>query len=109
MTARIIWRRDSTSTIEMTGARQAIPIAIAGVHVPQALTEQASILAFDPSEDYLRLVGNDPAGMLYPLADSAEQQYRYESGDTTYINLPTGREIRLIELKVTARRPQFRL
>lgn len=109
MTARIVWRRDSTSTIEMTGARQAIPVAVAGVHIPQALVEQASILAFDPSEDYLRLVGNDPDGMLYPLADSAEQHYRYESGDTTYITLPTGREIRLIELKVAARQPAFRL
>ncbi len=108
LTARIIWRRDSTSTIEMTGARQAIPIAIAGVHIPQALTEQASILAFDPSEDYLRLIGNDPEGMLYPLADSAERHYRYEPGDTTYITLPSGREIRLIEVRVTARRPSFR-
>jgi hypothetical protein len=108
MTARIIWRRDSTSTIEMTGARQAMPIAIAGVHIPQALTEQASILAFDPSEDYLRLIGNDPEGMLYPLADSAERFYRYEPGDTTTITLPSGREIRLVEVKVTAPRPSFR-
>ena len=108
MTALIRWRRDSTTTIEMTGARQAIPIAIAGVHIPQALTEQASILAFDPSEDYLRLIGNDPEGMLYPLADSAERHYRYAPGDTTYINLPSGREIRLIEVRVTARRPSFR-
>lgn len=108
MTARIIWRRDSTSTIEMTGARQAIPIAIAGVHIPQALTEQASFLAFDPSEDYLRIVGNDPEGMLYPLADSAERFYRYEPGDTATITLPSGREIRLIEVRVTAPRASFR-
>jgi hypothetical protein len=107
LAARIRWRRDTTSVIEMVGARQAVPVAMPGAHVPQGLADWAGFLAFDPAEDYLRLIANDTDGMLSPLAPNAEQRYRYAPGDTTRLTLPSGREVQVIEVRVTARRPSF--
>lgn len=109
LAAHIIWRRDTTSTIQMIGAREAIPIAMPGLHVPLGLLDYAGDLAFDPSQDNLRLLGQDPEGILYPLAPGAERYYTYASGDTTRITLPTGRQITLIEVRVVARQPSFHL
>ena len=109
ISARIEWRRDSTTRIEVLGARQAIPIAIRGVQVPDDLADEAGSLAFDPSTDYLRLLGDQRDGFVHPLAVGSEGDYRFASGDTNRITLPDGRDIRLVELRFTARRAEFRL
>lgn len=109
LAAHISWRRDGQTRVEVSGARQAIPVAVSGLHVPEDLDNQVSFLVLDPAEDYLRLMGGDAEGILYPLADGAEAHYRFASGDTTVITLPDGRSIRLLELRVTPRRAEFRL
>lgn len=109
MVARIDWRRDSTSRVEFIGARHAVPVAVPGLSVPDDLDNWATFLAFDPAQDYLRLLGQDREGFIYPLADGAEAHYRYRSGDTITVTLPDDRTIRLLELRVTARRAEFRL
>ena len=110
LSARIVWQRDAQSRIEVIGARQAVPVATRGDQVPDDLEDNVRSLVINPAEDYLRLIGmDDNDGFVYPLAGGSERDYRFAAGDTTIITLPTGREVRLLELKVTARRPDFRL
>ncbi len=109
LVARIEWRRDAPSRVEVVGAREAAPAVQRGVHVPDDLADQVRWLVINPAEDYLRLVGADADGFVYPLREGGENDYRFSAGDTTTIMLPDGRTIRLLELVVTARRPDFRL
>jgi hypothetical protein len=109
LAARIEWRRDTTSRVEILGARQAVPLAVRGVVVPEGLDAWSAFLAFDPAADYLRLIGRSEEGFLYPLAEGAERHYRYRMGDTTRIQLPDGRVVRLVELRFEPRRSEFRL
>ena len=110
LAARIAWQRDGPSRIEVTGAREAVPVATRGDQVPDDLEAQTRWLVINPAEDYLRLVGmDDNDGWVYPLRDGSESDYRFAAGDTTIITLPDGRDVRLLELKFTARRSDFRL
>jgi hypothetical protein len=110
LVAHIEWYRDRPSRVEVKGARQAVPIAMRGEQVPEDLDEQVRWLVIDPSEDYLRVMGAaDSEGFVYPLIVGGESSYRFRSGDTTTITLPTGRTVQLLELVVTPRRSEFRL
>lgn len=110
LAAHIAWQRDGQSRIEVIGARQAVPVATRGVQVPDDLDAQFRWLVLNPAEDYLRLIGmDDDDGFIYPLAEGSERDYRFIAGDTTIITLPTGREVRLLELRVAARRADYRL
>ena len=64
---------------------------------------------FASAEDYLGLLGDDDDGFVYPLKEAAEQDYRYTTGDTTRITLQSGKVIRVLELKVSPRRADWRL
>lgn len=109
ITARITWHRDTNSTVLVMGARQGIPIAFRGDQVPEDLDDLAADLVLNPAEDYLRLLGDDEDGFVYPLRAGGERDYRYATGDTTTISLPTGQVIRLVALKVTPRRADWQL
>jgi hypothetical protein len=110
LVARIGWKRDAPSTIEIIGAREGIPIALRGDQVPEGLRGDARDLVINPAEDYLRLVGgDDDEGFIYPLRVGGETDYRFALGDTTTITLPTGKRIRLVALHVTPRRSEWRL
>ncbi len=108
--ARISWRRDSVSTIEVIGAREGIPIAIRGDRVPEDLDDELRGLVLNPAEDYLRVIGaQDDDGFVYPLKVGGEADYRFAVGDTTKIALPSGKVIRLAALRVIPRRADWRL
>ena len=109
LTARIAWHRDSRSTIEVTGARQAVPVATRTDAVPEGLAGDVRSLVVNPAEDYLSILSNDSDGFVYPLRDGGERDYRYARGDTTRIELPSGRVVRLVELRVTPRRADWQL
>src|SRR5437879_1776739 len=95
LAAHIEWYRDRPSRIEVMGARQAIPIAVRGEQVPDDLTDQVRWLVLNPAEDYLRIIGAaDSEGFVYPLRPAGETDYRFASGDTTTITLPSGRSVR---------------
>ncbi|MGH7477081.1 MAG: hypothetical protein ACRELD_12380 [Longimicrobiales bacterium] len=106
--SRIEWRQDDVIDIEVLGARQAVPIALRGVQVPDDLDAGFGHLAFDPAEPRL-LVGLDEGGSFarHPFAEESEADYRFESGDTVVIRLPSGRALQLIELIVHPRRADF--
>ncbi len=106
--SRIEWSLD-TVRVEVLGAREIQPMAQRGVGLPPAsMAGWAPTLAFDPvdSEMLLRL---DSTVVLHPLTPGSEAEYRFASGETLTIDLPDGREIRLLELRITARRADPRL
>ncbi|CAN5649872.1 hypothetical protein BH23GEM6_BH23GEM6_27920 [soil metagenome] len=106
--AQIHWTRD-TVRIEVLGAREVQPIASAGVRrTPPNLPQAMPSLAFDPvdSEMLMRL---DSMDLRHPLAPGSEAFYRFASGDTTTIRLPSGHSVRLLELRIMARRPDPQL
>lgn len=111
LAAKIEWHRDGPSKIEVTGAREALPIVSRGDHVPSDLDSQTRWLVINPAEDYLRVVGldNDNDGFVYPLREGGERDYRFAIGDSTIISLPTGKRIRLVELRIIPRRSEWRL
>lgn len=51
----------------------------------------------------------DDGELVHPLARGAEAHYRYAIGDSITITMPEGQRVRLRELRVTARRPEWRL
>lgn len=109
LAANIAWKRDGKSTIEVTGARQALPAVMRAEKVPRDLDAQVSWLVVNPAEDYLGMLGSDADGFVYPLREGGEQDYRYAIGDTTVITLASGKRIRLLKLDVTPRRAEWKL
>lgn len=112
MVVRIAWRRDSVSTVEVVGAREAAPIAERGDRLPESLRGDVEDLVFDPASDYLRLTGlsgADDEGFIHPLREGSERDYRFAIGDRTSIGLPDGRQVRLVALDVIPRRADWRL
>lgn len=109
LAARISWRRDAPSTIEVLGAREGVPVATRGDGIPEDLDSAVRQLVVNPAEDYLGIMGGSSDGFVYPLKAGAESDYRYRVGDTTRIELPTGSIVRLVELRITPRRADWQL
>jgi hypothetical protein len=51
---------------------------------------------------------DETEGFVHPLAQGSEAYYRYQIGDSIRIRLPSGDALTLRELKVIARRPEWR-
>lgn len=110
--ARIHWRRYGRLEVDLLGAREVVPPAFAEARIPGGLERSIPYFLFDPSDNRF-LPGSDPEydrdGLRHPLAPGSEAHYRFESGDTTLITLPDGRSVRLLELRLTPRRPDPRI
>lgn len=109
LAANISWKRDGPSTITVTGARQAIPVAMRKDQVPDDLDASVRWLVVNPAEDYLGMIGVEEDGFVYPLKEGGELDYKFAIGDTTVITLATGKKIRLLQLKITPRRSDWKL
>lgn len=110
LSANIAWKRDGKSTITVTGARRGLPIASRKDQVPGDLDASVRWLVINPAEDYLGLIGDDADdGFVYPLRPGGEQDYKFASGDTVRITLQSGKQLSLLELKVTPRRSDWKL
>jgi hypothetical protein len=106
--SRIAWTPD-TVRIHLLGAREVAPPVdatpdLAGAGIAGSLPS----LAFDPvnAEALLRM---DSTDLRNPLAPGSEAYYRFARGDSLSIRLPDGRAVRIVELRITARRPDPRL
>jgi len=110
--ARVRWARDAGIWVETTGRRAVVPMGGTdldmSVATPIPYFPGREALWF-PSEE-LRKVREEvnERDLLHPLATGAEAYYRYETGDSVGIRLPDGRAIHLRELRITARRPEWR-
>lgn len=109
LVADISWRRDSISTARIVGAREAVPVASGRDQLPSELRSSVHDLIVDPGSDYLHVIGIDDDGIVYPLRDGGEQDYRFAIGGVTEIGLPDGHRIRIVALEVTPRRTDWRL
>jgi hypothetical protein len=105
--SRIDWTHD-TVRVEVLAAREVVPPVKGAPQVPAGLARYVPGIAFDPvdSEMLLRL---DSTTIRHPLAAGSEEHYRFRTGDSTVIRLPSGRVVRLRELQVLARRRDPRL
>jgi hypothetical protein len=108
--ARVRWARGSGVWVEPTGRRAAFPMG----HAEMDLTEATPIPYF-PGRESLWMPGSgvakaevDENEFLHPLATGAEAYYHYATGDSVSIRLPDGRVVSLRELRITARKPDYR-
>jgi len=101
--ATIDWHRDHPSRVRVEGARQAIPVAMPGIHVPDDLDDWAREFMPKPGDDRLFAAETDGPFAWHPLMEGGEALYRYAIGDTTIIRLPDGTDVRLVELRAIPR------
>jgi Omp85 superfamily domain len=114
--ANVKWRRGQGMLIEPLASRTTVPMA-KNVNVNGVAASLVPVPYF-PGRDQLWIPGTDAAmvrrdvdetdGFVHPLAVGSESYYRFRIGDSIQIRLPTGDPLVLRELKVIARRPEWR-
>ena len=111
--ARVQWGRGRGLWVEPTGRRTAFPLGgaaldlTAATPVPYFPGRESLWLPFDALGGVAR-AEVDENQLLHPLAVGAEAYYRYATGGSLGIRLPDGARVTLRELRVTARRPEWR-
>ena len=125
--SRVRWERGAGTHVELLGARTAIPFVgtggSVGAEVRQEIQQEMgdnfasaiSPIPYYPGRDQLLpMIDNgviemdvDEENLIHPLANGSEAYYRYQVGDSAQIRLPAGRVVRLKELQVRARKPQW--
>ena len=101
---RVRWDSSGVETIRWFGIRRAVPIAGNAADIEPEAPEDLVEFPIDPTGDRLVLAGSP---FRHPLADSAGAWYRYASGDTMKVILPSGREVVLAEVLVEPRDSGF--
>ena len=101
---RVRWDSSGVETIRWFGIRRAVPIAGNAADIEPEEPEDLVEFPVDPTGDRLNLAGSP---FHHPLADSAAVHYRYASGDTMMVILPSGREVVLVEVLVEPRTSGF--
>lgn len=111
--ADISWRRDVGVRVRPQGSRMTIPMAsdvngdfVAAVSVPYFPGREQ--LWFPSSDFGVVKTDVDDRDIIHPLARGAERWYRYDLGDSARITLPDGQIIRLQELRIAGRKPDWR-
>ncbi len=123
--SRVRWSRDRGVWIEVAGQRRALPM------IPQDAKEDRqellneagdmSAIPYFPGSETLFIGGPqvrraaEPGGQddgegifaVHPLGDGAEAYYTYESGDSASFRLPTGRTVRIREVRVRPRESKW--
>ncbi|MDZ7630014.1 MAG: hypothetical protein U5K74_01335 [Gemmatimonadaceae bacterium] len=114
--SNVKWRRGQGMWIEPLASRTTVPMS-KNVNVNGVAASLIPVPYF-PGRDQLWIPGTDMAtvrkdvdeteGFAHPLAEGSEAYYRYQIGDSIRIRLPSGDNLTLRELKVIARRPEWR-
>ena len=87
---RVRWDSTGVETIRWFGIRRAVPIAGEGAEIEVEPPENLIEFPVDPAGDRLVLAGSP---FHHPLADDAGVYYRFASGDTMRVILPSGEEV----------------
>ncbi|MFW5947851.1 MAG: hypothetical protein ACOCUW_05105, partial [Gemmatimonadota bacterium] len=103
------WWRDRPGRVRVVGAREAVPLAVPGLRVPDDLTGWARELVPEPGDDRLFVTPTDGRFAWHPLVEGGESLYRYAIGDSTVISLPDGSRVRLVELQAIPRERDIRV
>ncbi len=101
---RIRWDSTGVETIRWFGIRRAVPIAGDKAEIEAESPENLTDFPIDPAGDRLVLAGSP---FHHPLASGAELHYRYSSGDTMKVILPSGMEVVLAEVRIEPRVADF--
>ena len=110
--SHVLWSRESGLWVEPTGRRTGFPMGNGSIDLT-AITP----VPFFPGRESLWIPSSkmrvvqaevDESEMLHPLATGAEAYYKYRTGDSITMRLPDGRSIALRELRITARKPEWR-
>jgi hypothetical protein len=112
--ARVRWDSAGTEVYRWLGSRQEVPIIGELFDEEERKVERGEdgedrddLIPLDPAGDRLMMGGE---GFLHPLADTAGFHYRFASGDTIRIVLPSsGREITLVQIRIEPREADFGL
>lgn len=112
--AQVSWRRGVGVWVNPIGSRLTVPMAnkvegnmVDAVSIPYYPGRET--LWFPSSQFGVVKTDIDERDMIHPLARGAEYYYHYETGDSVDIKLPGGRVIKVRELRITARRPDWKL
>lgn len=121
--SRVRWSRANGVYIDMNGARTAIPMMSKREKAEAAkdpdfadISSESSPVPYYPGREAL-WVGSgaqskaevDERELVHPIAIGSEAYYRYATGDSLTITLSDGKAIRLRELRVEPRRPEWKL
>jgi hypothetical protein len=112
--AEISWRRNVGVRVRPIGSRMTVPM---GGNANGDFSGAISIPYFPgreslwfPSSNFGVVKSDiDEREVIHPLANGAETYYTYATGDSVDITLDGGRVIKLRELRITARRPDWRV
>lgn len=112
--AEISWRRNVGVRVRPVGSRITVPMAgnssgdfTGAIAIPYYPGRET--LWFPSSNFGVVKTDIDEREVIHPLANGAEAYYTYATGDSVDITLDGGRVIRLRELRIAARRPDWRL
>lgn len=109
--SRVRWSRDGGAWVDLKGARTVVPM----VEDADVDADEMTPIPYYPGRDAL-WIGNgvakaevDPEEMIHPLAIGSEAYYRFATGDSVTFTLSDGKTIRLRELRIEPRQPNWRL
>ena len=112
--SKIAWKRGVGVWVTPVGSRMTVPMAskvdgdmVDAVSIPYFPGKET--LWFPSSNFGVAKADIDEREIIHPIARGAETYYRYETGDSVDVKLDGGRVIKLRELKITARKPEWRL
>ncbi len=111
---RVRWSRDGGAWIDVKGERSVVP-GIKDADTDVDLSDLVSLPYF-PGREALWVGSSatarpevDERELVHPIATGSEAYYRYSTGDSIKFTLPDGKVIRLQELRVEPRRPEWKL
>ena len=113
--SRVRWSRSGGVLIDIKGQRSVFPSA--KDEAGEIDMDDASPIPYYPGRDALWIGSGsgmakaevDERELVHPLALGAEAYYRYATGDSLTITLSDGVAIRLRELRIEPRRPEWKL
>ncbi|MGQ0650080.1 MAG: hypothetical protein ACT4P7_21225 [Gemmatimonadaceae bacterium] len=114
--SRVRWSRANGVMVDLKGRRSAIPMVKNDEDKREVDVEMDHIspIPYYPGREAL-WVGSgvaraevDERELVHPIALGAEAYYQYEAGDSLTITLSDGKVIRLRELRIQPRRPEWK-
>lgn len=114
--SRVQWSRTNGILIDLKGRRSAVPFLDKkeARELDVEMGDEMSPIPYYPGREAL-WVGSgmaraevDERELVHPIALGAEAYYRYEAGDSLTITLSDGKVIRLRELRIEPRRPEWK-
>jgi len=111
--SRVRWSRAGGVHIDLKGARSVFPSA--EKEAGDVNLDEMTPIPYYPGREALWIGPGtaraevDENELVHPIALGAEAYYRYATGDSLTITLPDRRAIRLRELRIEPRRPEWKL